>query len=81
MHKSVDNYSPPWYHIIMSKCVKCSDIFNKKRLELGYNTCLGCGDLNAAAEIVRKSHSVAPAFNKGPYTYVYSKNQAKSIGR
>ncbi len=65
----------------MSKCVKCGNKFNKKRQKLGYKTCLDCGQLNATREKLRKARSVAPAFNKGAYTYVYSKKQAKLIGR
>lgn len=35
----------------------------------------------AQAEIARKSKCVAPAFNKGPYTYIASEEQAKWVGR
>lgn len=65
----------------MSSCIKCNKKFNEKRAKLGYKTCLGCGDIAATRETLRKCRSVAPAFNKGPYTYVYSVNQAKHIGK
>ncbi len=65
----------------MSSCIKCSKNFNKKRAELGYKTCLGCGDVAATRETLRKCRSVAPAYNKGAYTYVYSVEQAKSLGK
>jgi len=65
----------------MSSCIKCSNKFNKKRAELGYKTCLGCGDIAATRETLRKCRSVAPAYNKGAYTYVYSTEQAKSLGK
>lgn len=35
----------------------------------------------AQKEIERKKLCVAPAFNKGGYTYVYSEEQAKMVGR
>ena len=65
----------------MSSCIKCSNKFNQKRAKLGYKTCLGCGDMAASREILRKCRSVAPAFNKGAYTYVYSADQAKTLGK
>jgi len=65
----------------MSSCIKCSKKFNQKRAKLGYKTCLGCGDVAASREILRKCRSVAPAFNKGAYTYVYSAEQAKTLGK
>tara|TARA_R110002012_G_scaffold319946_1_gene541896 strand:+ start:629 stop:826 length:198 start_codon:yes stop_codon:yes gene_type:complete len=65
----------------MPSCSKCGNTFNKKRANLGYKTCLACGDVVAAREIVKKSRSLAPAFNKGPYTYIFSREQAKNIGR
>lgn len=38
-------------------------------------------EAKAQAEIERKKLCVAPAFNKGGYTYVYSEEQAKMVGR
>lgn len=35
----------------------------------------------AQEEIKRKSQCVAPAFNKGPYTYIATEEQAKWVGR
>lgn len=35
----------------------------------------------AQEEIERKKQCVAPAFNKGAYTYIASKEQALSVGR
>jgi hypothetical protein len=66
---------------LMSSCIKCSNKFNKKRAQLGYKTCLSCGDIAATRETLRKCRSVAPAYNKGAYTYVYSTEQAKSLGK
>lgn len=35
----------------------------------------------AQAEVERKKMCVAPAFNKGGYTYIYNEEQAKMVGR
>ncbi len=35
----------------------------------------------AQEEIARKAKCVAPAFNKGNYTYIASEEQAKWVGR
>lgn len=62
-------------------CCKCGEEYNPKRRLLGYNTCLDCGDVAAEKEAVRRSKCVAPAFNKGAYQYVGSKEAAKWVGR
>ena len=62
-------------------CVDCWDEHPVARKNLGYKTCLECGEANARVEIARKAKCTAPAFNKGAYTYIYSKAQAKNIGR
>lgn len=63
------------------RCWDCGVEFNPKRLRLGYEYCLECGDGYAAKETIRKSKCVAPAFNKGAYQYVGSLEDAKLIGR
>ena len=65
----------------MPICKDCEETYTQKRFNLGYRTCLECGEFNATIEKNRKSKCVATAFNKGAYTYVYSKKQAKNIGR
>lgn len=52
-----------------------------KRKQLGYNTCLTCGEKQAKKEINRKKKCIAPAYNKGAYQYVGSIEQAKLVGR
>jgi len=79
--KNLTSPLPLGIMVSMSRCIKCSNKFNKKRAELGYRTCLGCGDVVAIRETLRKCRSVAPAFNKGAYTYVYSADQVKSLDK
>ena len=62
-------------------CVECWEEYSIKRKELGYKTCLECGDANARVETARKAKCTAPAYNKGAYQYVSSFQSAKSIGR
>lgn len=62
-------------------CVECWEEYNPKRRELGYRTCLECGDANARVEKARKAKCSAPAYNKGAYQYVGSVQAARSIGR
>jgi hypothetical protein len=64
-----------------AKCIECGEEYNYKRLQLGYKTCLDCGSISAIREIVRKSKCIAPAFNKGSYTYIHSAQDAKDVGR
>lgn len=72
----IEDGQRPW-----PSCFECGEKFNPKRLRLGYNCCLSCGDVHAKKETARKSKCVAPAFNKGAYQYVGSLEQAKCIGR
>jgi ferredoxin-like protein FixX len=60
-------------------CIVCGEEFNIKRALLGYRTCLECGDKEAVAEKKRKSKCTAPAYNKGAYQYVASKEDVKDI--
>ena len=62
-------------------CIKCQDNFSPKRKKLGYNTCLKCGDVAASKIIKHRSKCSAPAFNKGAYMYVSSKEMARDLGR
>ncbi len=63
------------------ECRECGASYPVKRYDLGYKTCLDCGDTFAKKESVRKSKCFAPAYNKGAYMYVSSKTMAKDIGR
>ena len=65
----------------MAQCIKCGDEFDDARKELGYKICTECGEVHAQKEIERKKTCVAPAFNKGPYQYVSSEEQAKWLGK
>jgi len=64
-----------------AQCKICNKEYNYKRKQLGYNTCLDCGNLNAMRETLRKSKCIAPAFNKGPYMYIHSIKDAKEAGK
>jgi ferredoxin-like protein FixX len=62
-------------------CIDCLTEFNPKRLELGYRTCLDCGSTRALKEIKRKAKCSAPAYNKGAYQYVGTKQAALGVGK
>lgn len=64
-----------------AKCLNCGELYNYKRRQLGYKTCLDCGDISAMREIIRKSTCIAPAFNKGGYMYIHSVQDAKDAGK
>lgn len=54
-------------------CTTCGEEYSYKRKELGYNTCLDCGE-------EKRFFPTAPAFNKGAYTIVTMSN-VKDIGK
>ena len=65
----------------MTVCYICYNEFSLKRFELGYKTCLDCGEEQANVEIQRKTKCSAPAYNKGAYMYVTSRKMAKDVGK
>ena len=65
----------------MFYCNVCGEEYPAKRKELGYKTCINCGDKFARKEAVRKSKCVAPLFNKGAYQFIGSIAEAKHLGR
>jgi len=50
-----------------------------KRFDLGYLTCLDCGDIKAQEEKAFKAKCTAPAYNKSAYFYVSSKEQVVGV--
>lgn len=60
-------------------CRFCGEDYPKRRLELGYLSCLECGEKFAEKEKAFKAKCTAPAYNKGAYTYVASTDQVKGI--
>lgn len=67
--------------IIMALCKVCLEEYSDKRRQLGYETCLDCGKLEAEKETSRKSKCIAPAYNKGAYQYIASVSDAKDAGK
>jgi len=62
-------------------CINCDSKYPKARAELGFDTCLDCGEQQATKEIARRKKCVAPAYNKGGYQYVATREQALFIGK
>ncbi len=60
-------------------CAYCGEQYSAKRKEIGYLSCLDCGDKHAQKEIAFKATCTAPAFNKGAYQYIGSKDAVKGI--
>ena len=65
----------------MAICIECHSEYPERRKDIGYKTCIICGDKEAKKESIRKSKCIAPLFNKGAYQYIGSINAVKSIGR
>ena len=60
-------------------CQFCGEDYSAKRFELGYITCLDCGQKHAQKEKDYKAKCTAPAYNKGAYQYVSTKAQVVGI--
>ena len=62
-------------------CIMCDAEYSNARYQLGYKTCLSCGDLAASKIVKQKSSQTAPLFNKVAAQYITSLSQVKYIGR
>lgn len=60
-------------------CQFCGEDYSAKRFELGYITCLECGQKHAQKEKDYKAKCTAPAYNKSAYFYVSSKEQVVGV--
>ena len=49
---------------------RCGNEFSEPRARLGFDCCLECGSKEAAAEIARRAHTIAPVSYKSGYTYL-----------
>jgi hypothetical protein len=49
---------------------RCGNEFSEARARLGFDYCLECGKKEAAAEIERRAHMIAPISHKSGYTYL-----------
>src|SRR5260370_39993556 len=49
---------------------RCGNEFSEARARLGFDCCLECGSKEAAAEIARRAHMIAPVSHKSGYTYL-----------
>ena len=63
------------------KLCKCEEEISLQRYNLGYRTCIDCGEKVAKKEIERKKGCVAPLYNKGAYQYISTVKQAMDIGK
>lgn len=55
---------------MMASCVRCGYDYSMARKNIGYKTCLPCGDKTADRLIREKASRCMPAFNKGGIQYV-----------
>lgn len=63
------------------KCFKCGDEIEETNWKTGYRGCFACREKNAQKEAAKKAKRVAPAYNKGAYQYLTSKQMVKDVGR
>lgn len=52
--------------MVNAECIECGAAYPAKRAQLGYRTCLDCGD--RAAKEARAGWCIAPAGHKQSYT-------------
>ena len=59
----------------------CGNKISHNRALLNYSTCLLCGEREAQAIKAYRAKCIAPAYNKGAYQYVATREHAKDVGR
>jgi predicted nucleic acid-binding Zn-ribbon protein len=67
--------------MVRPKCDECGTAYSVRRKELGYSTCLDCGEEAVQSLIQRMKKQCAPAYNKGPYMYITGAQMARDLGR
>lgn len=65
----------------MAECIECGEEFSDKRMELGYNWCLSCGDDIAYKQAVKKSKRISPLYNKGGLQFITDGEDLTTIGK
>jgi predicted RNA-binding Zn-ribbon protein involved in translation (DUF1610 family) len=61
-------------------CSLCREKIPTARANLGYSTCLECGEEAAQRLAEQRKTQVAPTYNKGAYQYI-TLEDTKTIGR
>lgn len=62
-------------------CIICGiEEVDPRRIALGYDTCLVCGEVEAQEESERKNRRIAPAYDKGAYQYITDDTDLKELG-
>jgi predicted nucleic acid-binding Zn-ribbon protein len=64
-----------------AKCIDCGGFFSSRRYDLGYKTCLECGEENIRAINEQLKNQCAPAYNKGAYMFITDMQMVKDLGR
>lgn len=64
---------------MLAVCDYCGEHYPAKRKELGYNSCLECGEVHAQKHKTAVSKCVTIAYNKGPYMVITSPDAVKGI--
>ena len=66
---------------MMAVCVECGEGYPEARKDLGYNTCLECGEEIAHEQAVEKSKRVGLNYNKGQYQYITNGTNLEEMGK
>ena len=70
-------YDPTQDPLFIPLCINCGDEVNERRWELGYKTCLWCGEEHAKQE--RKTWCVVQEYGKGGYQFVTATAAPKTL--
>ena len=63
----------------MARCIECGEHYPEARRELGYTTCLTCGE--AVAREARMGWCVAPIAHKQGATLITNKDDLKGLNK
>ena len=61
-------------------CNECGDDIHMERANLGYITCLECGEAVAQRLVEKRRKQIGIVYNKGAYQYI-TESDLKSLGK
>jgi len=64
-----------------NECIVCGDEVLPQRWKAGFRACFICRERKAQEIKKAKAKQNAPAYNKGAYQYITSRQMCKDLGR
>jgi len=67
--------------MVYNECIVCEDDVEPENWNRGYRACLCCREKKAQQIAMKRRQQVAPAYNKGSYQFITSKQMCRDLGK